>query len=124
MERFTLDITTDGSGNATAYTGDVSGRVVALRYVPDGTTPLDTGADLTITGSVSGVAILTATDIGLSAKEWYPRAAVCTVAGAAALFASGGTAVVDGIPVADESIKVVVAQGGAAKQGTLHCYLI
>ena len=123
MERRTLAIVTDSGGNWSGYTGDIVGFVVAIRYVPDAGVPLDTGADLTITASGSGLAILTATDIGTVAKEWYPRAAICSVVGAAALYAAGGAAVLDNIPVADESIKVVVAQGGTSKQGTLHFYL-
>jgi hypothetical protein len=55
IERHELTLTTDSSGDATGDTGQVTGRVLQVRYVPHATTPLDTNADLTITGEASGV---------------------------------------------------------------------
>lgn len=117
-----IPVTTDSGGAATKYSKPINGVIVAVRYVPDGSTPLDTGADITVTAAASGLPILAATDIGTSATQWYPRAATCSTAGAAALYAGGGSAVNDRIPVADEAVKLVVAQGGNAKSGTFYVY--
>jgi len=123
LERFDFTLTVDASGNATVYSDrPVTGEIRQIRYVPDGSIPLATGADLTITGEVSGVPIATLTDIGTSPANWAPRQATHSTAGAAALYASGGTAVNDRIAIASERIKVVVAQGGTSKTGTLYIW--
>ena len=121
IERLSLTLTVNASGDATVYSATpVSGRVLQLRYVPDATVPLDTGADLTITGEDTGVAIATLSNIGTSGVTVVPRQATHTTAGAAALYAAGGVAVLEPVAIAGERIKVVVAQGGTSKTGTLH----
>lgn len=125
--RETVTLLTASDGSMTTYTGFVpSGHVAAIRYVPDGSAPLDTGGDLAITGETTGVAILTAANIGTSAVTWYPRAGINNVADATALLhAAGGTAVPaqGGVPIAGERIKIIVAQGGNAKAGTLYFWI-
>lgn len=123
MIRQRVTVTTDSSGDATGYTEPVSGYVHAIRYTPDGSTPLDTNADVTVTAATTGLAILTVTNLGTAALNLYPRAATVSTAGAAALYAAGGTAVNDRIPVCDERITFTVAQGGNAKSGTFDVYL-
>lgn len=118
--RYEIDLTVNSSGDATAYTsGPVTGRVLQLRYVPDGSAPLDTNADLTITGDVTGVAIATLSNIGTSAFTKVPRQATHGVTGTALVYAAAD-AVAEPVYVAGERIKVVVAQGGNAKIGTLY----
>jgi hypothetical protein len=115
---FTLDCSSGGA--ATVYSsGPVMGEIRQITYLPDGTSPLDTGADLTITGEVSGIAIATLTNIGTATATWSPRQATHTTAGAAALYAAAGVAVLDRIALAGERIKVVVAQGGVSLKGQL-----
>lgn len=117
-----IDITTNGSGAFTGYTQRVSGKVHQLRYVPG--TALDTGADFTVTGETTGVAILTAADIGTSAVTWQPRQPTVAVGDASAsLYAGSGEPVEDRVAVAVERIKLVVAQGGSAKTGTLYVWI-
>lgn len=123
VKRHVVDITTDGSGDGTGYTSEpVTGFVQAIRYVKDGTTPYSNGVDVTVTAESSGLAIVTLTDLNATATS-YPRAATSDVAGAASLYASGGVAVNDKIPVADERVKIVVASGGATKTGRFHVYV-
>jgi len=118
---FTLDVNASGAG--TVYSADVvRGDLRYITYTPDGTNPLDTGADLTITGEVTGIALLTVTNIGTVAASWAPRIATCGLTTTASLYASGGTAVQDQIALAGERIKVVVAQGGASKTGLLSIF--
>ena len=115
------DIVTDASGDATVYlthgiSRKLNGFLVILKYSP-GT--LATGADLTITGETSGIPILTKANAGTSVVFYYPRALLNAVA--------DGTASANPsefIPIKDERIKVVVAQGGNAGAGSIEVYLI
>jgi len=114
------DIVTDASGNATVYlTHGISrkpnGFLVCLKYTP-GT--LDTGADLTVTGESSGIPILTKANAGTGVVFFYPRAIVNQVADGAA-----GASGTEFIPIKDERIKVVIAQGGNAKSGSIEAIL-
>jgi hypothetical protein len=114
------DIVTDASGNATVYLSHglnrkLNGFLVALKYTP-GT--LDTGADLTITGEDSGIPIMTKLNAGTSAVFYYPRALVNQVADGAA-----GASGLERIPIRDERIKVVVAQGGNTLAGSIEAIL-
>jgi len=118
----TVTVTTDGSGDVTAYTPTTVGVVLAVRYVPDVTSPLDTGADVTITDGVTGLQVLAVTNMGPSARDFLPRAFTVNTLGASALYAASGTSVLDTIPVAN-AIQVVVAQGGSAKLGTFYIYV-
>lgn len=116
-----VDITTDASGNATVYlthgeNRKLNGFLVALKYTP-GT--IATGADLTITGDSSGIPIMTKADAGTSNVFYYPRALLNAVAdGAAASNAS------EFIPIKDERIKIVLAQGGNGGVGSIEAILI
>uniref|UniRef100_A0A6M3J773 Uncharacterized protein n=1 Tax=viral metagenome TaxID=1070528 RepID=A0A6M3J773_9ZZZZ len=120
----TVAVTTNGSGAATGYTPPVSGLVRAITYVPHASTPLDTNADIVVTGNTSGMAILTKANIGTSAVQWHPRAATAAVGdGSALLYASGGTSVCDLIPVGEEAIKIVVSSGDNTKSGTFYVFV-
>lgn len=125
VNRQQIALAVDASGDQTAYSTDkVTGQVLQIRYVPDASTPLDTGADLTITGEDSGVAILTKLNIGTSAFTVAPRQASHLASdGTASLYAAAGVPVTVPVALANERIKVVVAQGGNAKLGTLHVYV-
>lgn len=122
VQREVVDITTDAGGDGTGYTGVVTGRVLAIRYVADGTNPYANTADFTVTAEASGLSVVTVTNESGS-NTYYPRAATVSTANAAALYAAGGTAVNDCIPVAQERVKIVVAQGGNTKTGRFHVYI-
>lgn len=120
IQRVSVALAVNASGDQTVNTTDnITGRILAVRYVVDGTNPLATGADFVITGAESGLPILTITNIGTSSTQFYPRQATCDTSGAASLFAAGGTAITDYVALANEQIKIVVAQGGVSKVGTL-----
>lgn len=116
----TVSITTDASGDDTEFTGVVTGCVSAVRYVPDGTSPLATGADLDITGEITGIVVSNQDNIGTSAFTVAPRQATHGVDGTAALYAAAGTAVNTPVCVANERLKVVIAQGGDTKSGVFY----
>lgn len=110
-----ITITTDASGNATVYLGSkIRGYLIALIYRP-GT--LDTGADLTITGESSGLPILTKSNLGTGNSFLYPRALPTNANSATGAL---GTIPSEKIPLLNERIKVVVAQGGNALSGTIE----
>jgi hypothetical protein len=124
IRKLTVPVTTAADGSATGYTTPISGWVCAIAYVPHASTPLDTNADIVVSAHTSGMAILTKANIGLSAVQWHPRAGTNAVAdGAALLYASGGAAVCDRIPVASEAVKIVVANGDNTKSGTFYVFV-
>lgn len=115
------DILTDASGDAVVFlTHGISrkpnGFLVVLKYTP-GT--LAAGTDLTITGEDSGIPILTVTDAGASIAFYYPRAFNNSVADGAA-----GTEPGEFVPIKDERIKIVVAEGGNAGLGSIEATLM
>jgi len=124
IERHIVTLAVNAAGALTTYTATpVSGRVLAIRYVPHATTPLDTAADLTITGEESGVAIATLVDIGTVAFTKAIRTPTHDVAGVALVYIAAGQAVTAPVVVAGERLKVVVAQGGVSMSGTLHIFV-
>jgi len=116
MRRYKLTITTAADGSATAYTPRVSGKLNSIHYVK---TDFADGVDFTITSEATGESLWTESNVN-AAKVCNPRAATHSNAGVAALYASGGTAVLDRIALASDRVKIVIAQGGNAKVGTFH----
>ena len=108
-----INVVTDASGDVTEYSEAVSGIILDAYYVKDGSNPFADGVDITITTERYGVAIVAATNQNTSA-HWTPRqiahlnTSVATVTGAQ-----------EPIPVSTDRIKVVVAQGGNAKNGRI-----
>lgn len=110
-----IAITTDSGGAATVYLGSrIRGYLVALFYRP-GT--LDTGADLTITAETSGAPILTKSNLGTGNSWLYPRALPTNANSATGPL---GTVPSERIPLMNERIKVVVAQGGNTLTGAIE----
>jgi hypothetical protein len=93
----------------------VTGRIQTIRYVK---TDFANGVDFTVTAEATGETIWTQNDVNASATV-APRQPTHSTAGAAALYAAGGAAVNDHIVLATDRVKVVVAQGGATKSGTV-----
>jgi hypothetical protein len=116
-----VNITTDASGNATVYLSpgnniNPNGLLVCLIYTP-GT--IATGADLTITTENRGIPIMVKANAGTSPVVYNPRAFPNAVADGAA-----GTVATELIPVKDERIKVVVAEGGNGGVGSIEAILL
>lgn len=115
IRKFEIPITTNGSGAATAYSPYLSGYVDSIQYVK---TDFADGVDFTITADETGEAILSLTDQN-TATKLRPRAPTHSTAGVASLYAGSGTAVNDRIALGRDRVKVVVAQGGDTKTGTI-----
>lgn len=120
IQRHVVAVTTDGSGDAIAYTpAGVSGKIVSIRYVK---TDFADGVDFTITSEATGETIWTEANVNAS-KTCVPRAATHGTDGVAALYAAGGAAVLNRIALANDRVKIVVASGGASKVGAFHVTL-
>lgn len=116
MRRFKLTVTTAADGTVTAYSPRLAGKIHAIHYVK--TDYADT-VDFTITAEATGETLWTEANVTAS-KACYPRAATHSTAGVAALYAAAGTAVQAAPAVANDRVKIVLAQGGNAKVGTFH----
>lgn len=119
MKRYKVTVTTASDGTATAYTPRVSGKIHQIEYVKDGSNAYTDGVDFTITGEATGVGLWTEANVNASAVR-APRQATHSQAGVASLFAAGGTAVQVPVALANDRVKIVLAQGGAAKVGAFH----
>lgn len=110
MKTINLVGTTDALGDVTITSSEpLTGFVekIVMDY-DDG----DTGADLTFTANNNGIdeALTTVTNAGTADAVWYPRTLANKVADASAF-----TDVAEKIFVNYATFKVVVAQGGNAK---------
>ena len=118
--RLTVAVTTDSAGDGVGYVDVDYGLLSQIRYAK---ADFADGVDFAITVEGTGEGLWTQSDVNASATK-APRQATHGVDGAAALFASGGTAIQDKIAIAQDRIKVVVAQGGDTKTGTFHFVLV
>lgn len=116
MKRYKVTVTTAADGTATAYTPRLSGKLCAVHYVK---TDFANGVDFAITSEATGQGIWTDSDVNAS-EVVQPRVPTHDQVGAALLYGAGGTAVADRIALANDRVKIVIAQGGNAKTGTFH----
>lgn len=122
IRKFTVAVTTDSGGDATAYTAadstgnsaQINGEVISLQYVK---TDFADGVDFTITDETAGQTIWTELNVN-AAKTVAPQQATHSTAGVASLYAAAGEPVETPIVVANERIKIVVASGGDTKSGS------
>lgn len=113
IRRYSVPVTTEADGSATAYSPYLSGYLCSLIYVK---TDYADGVDFTITAEATGETLWTESNVN-AAKACYPRAGTHSTAGVAALYAAGGVAVNDRIALSRDRVKVVLAQGGNATSG-------
>lgn len=108
--RETIDIVTATGGGATEYSPPLSGRLVEIIYTKDASNAFASTADFTITTERDAVAVLTLANINASASYRPVRKATLT---------SGAASTILEVPIymAEDRVKVVVAQGGNTKNG-------
>lgn len=114
-ERHTVTVTTNGSGDGTGYTPVISGAIKNILYEK---VDFASGVDFSITAEATGETIWAEDNVNASTKR-APRQAIHTTAGVAATF-DGTRAVLEPVVVANDRVKVVVAQGGAVTSGKFH----
>ncbi|AVX04336.1 hypothetical protein MXMO3_01811 [Maritalea myrionectae] len=107
VERKSVDVTTDASGDGTGYIPVSQGRIWSIHYVKD---DYATGVDFDITLEATGESLWTETDVNAS-KSDYPVAP--------ANLDTGGASTLTEVPIvaAHDRIKIVVSSGGNAKTG-------
>lgn len=116
VQRYVVPVAVDASGDGTAYTPVVTGRVLQIHYVK---TDYANGVDLNITSEATGQQLWVQADQNASAIK-APRQPTHDGVGAASLYAATGEPVEDHIYLANDRVKIVVAQGGVSKTGTFH----
>ncbi|RYE81853.1 MAG: hypothetical protein EOP19_17635, partial [Hyphomicrobiales bacterium] len=123
MKRYKVTVTTAADGTATAYSQRFSGEIHQIEYVKDtasaGANAFANGVDFVVTGEATGVALWSQNDVNASAVV-APRQPTHSQAGAASLYAAGGTPVQTRIGLGNDRVKIAIAQGGNAKVGTFH----
>jgi hypothetical protein len=119
--RMSVAVTTAADGSATAYSDPIDyGLLSQIRYVK---TDFADGSTITVTSEATGETLWAESNVNASATR-APRQATHSTAGAASLFAAGGTAVTDKIAIAQDRIKIVIASGGNAKSGAFIFLLV
>lgn len=111
-QRHNISVTTDSSGAATVYSpAGLSGRVASIAYVK---TDFADGVDFTITVESTGQSLWTDTNINAS-EAVYPVAP-------ANLGSSGAASTLTEVPImiANDRVKIIIAQGGNVKTGTFR----
>lgn len=116
VRRHVVNVTTAADGSYTGYSPYISGKIVSIQYLK---TNFADGVDFTITAEATGETIWTEANVN-AAKVCAPRLATHSNAGVAALYAAGGTAVLDKIALGNDRVKIVLAQGGNATTGAFH----
>ena len=114
-ENVTIVTASDGTG--IGYTSVLNGRVLSIIYSKAGSGSYTDGVDFDITGETTGQIIWDQDNVNASAQI-QPRQATHSTAGAASLYAAAGTAVNDFIYIANERIKISIANGGDTHTGT------
>ena len=123
ITHYVVNIQTNKTGDGIGYTdAPVNGFIRAIRYVKPTAGSFAAGVDFEVTAEQSGVVIWDQDDVNASVTV-YPRAAICDTAGVASLYAENGEPVEDLIPIANERVKITVANGGDGGVGTFHVYV-
>ena len=121
ISRFSANILTDSSGNATVYVGPhgLSGRIHAIKFA---STNLTNGHDANVTGEKTGVLIMENDTVvaGSSVTTWfYPRAVP--------VLDTDGTSDFTNVPadihICEERIKVFIEGGGTNKTGKVTVFI-
>lgn len=108
-----LTVVTVAAGTASAATPDpITGRLVAVIYTK---TDYANTVDFTITSTTTGQNLWVEANVTASGVR-YPRAAVCDTS-AVALTYDGTHGIYEPPLVYNETVTVVLAQGGATKTG-------
>ncbi len=118
VQELEVTLSTDASGDVTAYTPpNITGPGIirAIKYEYGN---LANTLDLTITGEKSALPILSYTNVPAADAWFYPVAAANKAA-------DGSASSLTEVPVfiLNERIKIVGAQGGASKAGTITFYI-
>ena len=116
IRKFTVTVTT-ATATGEGLTPHFDGYIESIQYIKPGSGGFSDGVDFTCTVNGTGENVWVEENVNASAIR-RPRAATHSTAGVAALYASGGTAVLDKIAVSRDRVKIAVAAGGNGTTGT------
>jgi hypothetical protein len=118
VERFSVSVTTAADGSATAFSPTITGAISSIAYVADGTNPYDATVDFAITVEATGQGLWTQSNISASGTR-APRQPTHGQDGTDRFYTGTNVnhAVQDLICLANDRIRIVLAQGGNAKVG-------
>ena len=118
VERYSVSVTTAADGSATAYSPTITGAISSIAYVADGVNPYAATVDFAITVESTGQDLWTQSDITASGTR-APRQVTHQQDGTDRFYTGSAAnhSVADLICVANDRIKIVLAQGGNAKTG-------
>lgn len=116
MKRYKVTLTAV-AGVVTGYSPRLSGKIHQIEYVKPGAAAFDDGVDFTITGEATGVNLWTESNVNATARR-APRQPTHTQAGVAATL-DGTVAALEMIALANDRVKIVIAQGGTGT-GSFH----
>jgi hypothetical protein len=118
VERYSVSVTTAADGSATAYSPTITGAISSIAYVADGTNPYDATVDFAITVEATGQGLWTQSNISASGTR-APRQPTHGQDGTDRFYTGTNVnhAVQDLICLANDRIRIVLAQGGNAKVG-------
>jgi hypothetical protein len=116
IRRHVVTVTTASDGSATAYSPVLDGYIHDIEYVK---TDYADGVDFAITSEATGRTLWSESNVNAAAVKAV-RQPVYSTAGVAALYAAGGTAILERIGLSRDRVKIVLAQGGNAKVGAFH----
>lgn len=108
VERHRVSVTTDSGGDATEYTPNVRGRIVAIVYTK---TDFASGVDFDISLETTGQELWDEDNVNASKTVWPKQLNDDTVGADLA-------GEYQHIYAANERVKIVIAEGGNAKSGT------
>jgi hypothetical protein len=116
IKKEVIDVTTDATGNATAYSPIINGRILSVIYTKDGSNPFAVGVDFNITLEDTPQPVWAENNVDASATR-SPRQVTHGTDGAPLLYAATGTNVEGYIAAANERVKFSISAGGNAKSG-------
>lgn len=120
VKKHVVAVKTNASGDATAYTAEpLNGRILKIIYTKHPTNPFDAGVDFTITTEDTKQNLWTANDVNTS-KSVCPAEKVQDTSGENIVYTIGEVNfnVYAYINAAFERVKIVVSNGGNARDGT------
>lgn len=115
VEQEEVVIETDSSGDGTGYTSVGNGKVINVVYTKATSSPYDAGVDFTITAEDTGITIWEEDSVDAS-KTVCPRQATHDKGGTEQN--TSGDVKLGDIYLANERVKIVIANGGDTKTGT------
>ena len=115
VQRHTVTVTTATGGGATGYTPVLNGRIAGIRYTKaTAASAYASTADFTITAETSEVGLWTEANVNAS-KDVVPTQPTHTQAGATSADPARAP-----VFLANERVKILLAQGGNTKSGTFE----